>query len=560
MLCQFDYLSPSLVKPDRTEKITKALLKPLRSAFGRRFQVSSSSNKPTFDEKRLSLINKVAYAILSFLIAPLTLLGLALSPLSSSHKKIYKTLLDSTGVIPKQILAEEPPGPRLTTPTKDQIMQSLKEFKNAWNLNVREVQEQIWEGKREQPLSQEKAHRALNSQLFTFVKQQRPSVKTPLDVVWGLNGFSMDEPIPMMEPGLNFTTERENFYTIDPWSDCPLKPSQIENNSFGSVIKNENNQLHLYQDGISKFTALFVNGKLYSTSEGKGLNKSILTLNEGDIVCEVLGKALTYRFTVGPNGSINYPSKKREVPVISDAARTQREEFESQLQSRRNKNDKSLSCTTNLQAAEIGLDAPLEQGFALHSQVQVRTDSETIPEVDLSHQADKGDLVFVDLEKDQVLRDLVAYLKVEFELMTYTDEEKTIRLAILAAALLDQKSSSVLPKNYLLGEVIRAGAGVCRHRSLLIKALADALDLKCALVAGVVSKAARMEADDHSFVFLEVLEGAAHVWNIMEVDGAPWIVDPMHQCAFPVSSPPGMTVSSQKKIGDWYGISCIKTP
>lgn len=94
-------------------------------------------------------------------------------------------------------------------------------------------------------------------------------------------------------------------------------------------------------------------------------------------------------------------------------------------------------------------------------------------------------------------------------LMKYVDD-------IFSAGKTDQeilKLTKSFPEGKVvnLGEIIDSGAGVCRHRSLLLKILGDECNMNIALVKGSYD-------DGH------------HAWNeIMTKSGKKYLVDPMHR-------------------------------
>lgn len=68
-------------------------------------------------------------------------------------------------------------------------------------------------------------------------------------------------------------------------------------------------------------------------------------------------------------------------------------------------------------------------------------------------------------------------------------------------------------KEVRLGEIINSGAGVCRHRSLLAKVLADETGIDMAIVRGNVGK-----------------NNGAHIWNEVQLkNGEKYIFDGMHR-------------------------------
>lgn len=61
----------------------------------------------------------------------------------------------------------------------------------------------------------------------------------------------------------------------------------------------------------------------------------------------------------------------------------------------------------------------------------------------------------------------------------------------------------------LLGDIINSGAGVCRHRALLTKVLADEVNMGCRIVHGYY-------------------DGGGHAWNEIITKGDTYLFDAMH--------------------------------
>jgi hypothetical protein len=77
-------------------------------------------------------------------------------------------------------------------------------------------------------------------------------------------------------------------------------------------------------------------------------------------------------------------------------------------------------------------------------------------------------------------------------------------------------------KEVSLGEFLKEEVGVCRHRALFMKVLADHLGLKAKLVRGWYGS----------------LDGGPHVWNIFKLqNGKKYLVDPMHRKILPMHDP-----------------------
>ena len=148
----------------------------------------------------------------------------------------------------------------------------------------------------------------------------------------------------------------------------------------------------------------------------------------------------------------------------------------------------------------------------------------------------KEDRIVVDIANDPILQSFIGYLAKEFEVMGYSDEQKVMRIAHLAADILNEKSASYPNHNYMLGEILRNGSGVCRHKAILTKVLCNKLlpHLPCALVGGKLAIDFKVDFGANG-IYIRTLSGdealEGHAWNVVELDGhKEVIVDPMRKC------------------------------
>jgi len=93
------------------------------------------------------------------------------------------------------------------------------------------------------------------------------------------------------------------------------------------------------------------------------------------------------------------------------------------------------------------------------------------------------------------------------------------------------KSGIRPPEELLLGKLIEANAGMCRHRALLFKYACDQLALaRCTLLTGVVAhdgaeelrRGRMIEDDDH-----DAANAHDHMWNTVEIGDDMYVVDCM---------------------------------
>jgi hypothetical protein len=163
-------------------------------------------------------------------------------------------------------------------------------------------------------------------------------------------------------------------------------------------------------------------------------------------------------------------------------------------------------------------------------------------------------LLIVDRSRDESLRKHLEFAKSDdikslepvkraFRLAKYIDQSMTLekdnRSTMAAVVLMTREYAN---EGVLIGDVTRlCGAGVCRHRALLFKILADEAGLDVALVRGNFGDAQHREG---------------HAWNELHLkDGRRYLVDVMHR-RFELLSPERSEVSRRYLTIDnkpWYG-------
>ncbi|QDT45860.1 hypothetical protein Pan241w_59880 [Gimesia alba] len=146
----------------------------------------------------------------------------------------------------------------------------------------------------------------------------------------------------------------------------------------------------------------------------------------------------------------------------------------------------------------------------------------------------RRELLIVDRSRDASLRKHLEFAKSDeikslepvkraFRLAKYIDQSMTLekdnRYTMAAVVLLTKEYAN---EGVLIGDVTRiCGAGVCRHRALLFKILADEAGLDVALVRGNFGDAERREG---------------HAWNELHLkDGRRFVVDVMHRRMIPIT-------------------------
>lgn len=154
---------------------------------------------------------------------------------------------------------------------------------------------------------------------------------------------------------------------------------------------------------------------------------------------------------------------------------------------------------------------------------------------DAGHARSGRELLIVDRSRDESLNEYLKFAQSEelkklepnkraLRLAQYIDGnttlEKNNRATMAAVMLLTREYAN---EGVLIGDVSRlCGAGVCRHRALLFKILADEAGLDVALVRGNFGDAERREG---------------HAWNELHLnDGRRFVVDVMHRRMIPITA------------------------
>lgn len=173
----------------------------------------------------------------------------------------------------------------------------------------------------------------------------------------------------------------------------------------------------------------------------------------------------------------------------------------------------------------------------------------------------RRELLLVDRSRDETLNEYLKFARSEevktleptqraLRLAKYIDGqttfEKNNRFTLAAVMLLTQEYAN---EGVLIGEVNRlCGAGVCRHRALLFKILADEAGLDVALVRGNFGDENRREG---------------HAWNELHLkDGRRFVVDVMHRRMIPIT--PETTAGTRRYLTvdnkPWYGEAEVELP
>lgn len=554
-LVNFNYdknLAQDAVKPDAVGRIGAFLTKPLVIACGREVFVTSSASDLTFQsaEKR-AIITRIFFAFVAIAILPLTLIGLALTACSKSHShylnqettvkpikkpaaetenKATTTTTTATSTAKTKAVADtakvskQETGPvnltKIATPiisendltdsqagwengvTDTDHTKAVNKLINKWSRSV--IEEQT-DKEIQKSISQ------FNTMLFAEFKKDAKKgkeVEIPRDFLGALRFRVMQDPMPISDKA---ETLEEGFYYIISKEDKLVKETDPE------VLKNE--AAFRYQNGnIEMFKAesrrayLNVNGKSLPFKEGKGIDQPYYIFKEGDIVTGgnkfvrhdnvSFQVDIEYFFTVGPNGTILHGRPSFEP---SKEAQQQTLNFNS---------GETVKFTTLKDAVEV--ENKLLQGFAFPSS--------------------EDPLIVIDIDHDPIFKKLVDYFK--YELKNAPEDLKIFRLAMFAADL-EKMGDNYEPiddeQTYYLGDIVDSGKLDKKYNGLLVKALADQLDIPCTLVVQEVQKG----SDKPTY----------KTWNVIYVGNQPHVLDSGKMVLLPIRTPPPMSYSLQSEYG-----------
>lgn len=139
------------------------------------------------------------------------------------------------------------------------------------------------------------------------------------------------------------------------------------------------------------------------------------------------------------------------------------------------------------------------------------------------------EIVVIDRTLDATLEKTITAFKNRINGKTLTEEQKINELMKFVDEVFSVSKSGEETSKYvanmmkeqqvevLLGDIINSGAGMCRHRALLTKVLADEMNIKCRLVQGYYS-------------------GGGHAWNEIITKSDTYLFDAMHGNIFNVGN------------------------
>ena len=139
------------------------------------------------------------------------------------------------------------------------------------------------------------------------------------------------------------------------------------------------------------------------------------------------------------------------------------------------------------------------------------------------------EIVIIDKTIDPILVKIINTFKNRITGKNLTDEQKMDELMKFVDEVFSSSKSSKQTSEYvsymmqqqqtevLLGELANSGAGVCRHRALLTKVLADEVNLKCRRVEGYYNN-------------------GGHMWNEIITKSDTYLFDAMHGNIFSIGN------------------------
>ncbi len=143
----------------------------------------------------------------------------------------------------------------------------------------------------------------------------------------------------------------------------------------------------------------------------------------------------------------------------------------------------------------------------------------------------KQEIVVLDRTLDDTLVKTINAFKNRINGKNLTDEQKVDELMKFVDEVFSVSKSGSQTQKYvenimkeitkqvevLLGDIINSGAGMCRHRALLTKVLADETKIKCRMVHGYYN-------------------GGSHAWNEIITKGDTYLFDAMHGNMFSIGN------------------------
>lgn len=139
------------------------------------------------------------------------------------------------------------------------------------------------------------------------------------------------------------------------------------------------------------------------------------------------------------------------------------------------------------------------------------------------------EIVVLDRTLDDTLVKTINAFKNRINGKNLTDEQKVNELMKFVDEVFSASKSGSQTQKYvenimkqeqvevLLGDIINSGAGMCRHRALLTKALADEMNIKCRMIQGYYN-------------------GGGHAWNEIITKSDTYLFDAMHGNVFNISN------------------------
>jgi hypothetical protein len=556
-LVSFNYdenLHKDAVKLDSIGNLGAFLCKPLAIACGREVSVSSSESGLTFlpAEKR-SAIQRIFFGFVAIALLPLTLIGLLLLGCSKAHSSTYglysknsvkpatgsetedKTdaiaLSTANGKIAGTNSTSNAAAPKkITTPIVTEadliasganwadkvslgsnLPEALKKLKDAWTRSLAE------EAKDKQ------LHASIakfNDEAFASMKKANPSLENPRDFLHALNHQVMWSPIPVSDK--KFEMEEGSYYRLDgPMNLTKITDSKELQDEY--VFKYENGRIGIFVPKGGELD-ITVNSKAFPKKEGNGTDQPYYLFNEGDVIFKSPEKEreqpknrtadiykTNYLFTVGAKGSIAWGRQ----PVVT---KTERQDDTLYFDS-----GDSLKYTSKKNTAEVEASKKLVPGFVF-------------PEKDADKVDETGFTIVVDMEHDPIFKKLVEYFRKELELYKDQPELQIFRLAMFAADM--NKSCTTRLGNlkgiFYLGDVVGSGLMDQRHCGLLVKALADQLNISCGLVAEK-----KVEFGINKFP----------TWNVFDINGELHVLDSNSMVAISIPNPLPQSYTFQAEFG-----------
>lgn len=547
------------IEADFVEKISNVLLHPLRTALGETYLVTTSFT-PEFElTETVNIVVRVASAIFTLVIAPITLFALWLLPKSESYLHLGRALekqlaADAESTASVESAPHTPMGTNASrmheltfSPATPDIQQrrrtSMVHDFNAQQAKIQLAELGVFLAK---PPTDPNASMSdvgvenqnssiLNRQLFAYNERMADDPRDPptefLPRLSQCTGFR--EPLPLPNGYVQQRLSEGKYYSVSvligdrdqyPLEEYERDPSNTET---VAVVMKLDGEIKLFFDGDENL-AWEVGGEAILNSTEMRIG------NKGRVIPPKahLFNGSTYVGSFTEQQVISYPQ-----PGAVDRLRRS--------------DGFKLRVANDKQFAQDGEEA--RDGICRHPH-SFETQGAFLPGYFVSkHKSslEEGEKQFHAVYSptdDQILKKVYEYLDQEFEMLGYTDDEKVLRLISFVDFILDTQEFKPSETRYaLLGEFIAGGGATSHVRAMLFKVLAERYlpaEMQVSLVA----------AQTREFTFDESGDEGEFAWNVLRQGEKTEIIDVSRGVRFDPKKLPG-DATQQAATKAYYGLN-----